>query len=67
MRNGSPSATPISSRMRAKRAGAILASATRITSSNVMRTARWRAVSRISRPPASARASAARMGSSRSA
>src|SRR6187549_651804 len=41
--------------MRRKRSGAIFASATRITSSNDMRTARWRAVSLSSLPPALAR------------
>ncbi len=64
--NGSPGFTPISAAMRASRAGAILAWATRITSSYDMRTARWRAVSRRSRPPAPQRSSAARIGASRS-
>ena len=41
--NGSPGFTPISAAMRANRAGAILAWATRITSSYDMRTARCRA------------------------
>ena len=52
--NGSPGFTPISAAMRARRAGSILACATRITSSYDMRTARCRAVSRSRRPPARA-------------
>ena len=53
--NGSPGLSFSSSAMRAKRAGSIFAWATRITSSNDMRTARCRAVSRSSRPLAPAR------------
>ncbi len=50
MRSGSPGLAPISAAMRARRAGSILACATRITSSYDMRTARWRAVSRSRLP-----------------
>ena len=64
--NGSPGFAPISAAMRASRAGSILACATRITSSYDMRSARCRAVSRSSRPPASQRSSAARIAASRS-